>query len=244
MKNVLILDLETSGLDREHDEVIELGYVLWSVEHRSMVECYSAVLLGEGNAAEIFNAIPPGVRAFGTDPEIAWTIAGHAAQQADIVLAHQADFDRAFVWRAASSFESSMPYEGAADLLRPTWVCTLEDMVWPVTSAYHSLVAIALAHGVAVTSAHRAINDCLLLARLLERLGDEADDRLHLALQRASRPKAEFIARTAYKDKDLVKSAGFHWDGTVWSRYMAVEDAEKLSFEVVSRDKAIEEARA
>jgi DNA polymerase-3 subunit epsilon len=105
-------------------------------------------------------------------------------------------------------------------------------------------VSIALAHGVAVTSAHRAINDCLLLARLLERVDEDVDDLLHLALQRASRPKAEFIARTAYKDKDLVKAAGFHWNGTVWSRYMAVEDAEKLPFDVVTVEKAIEEARA
>jgi DNA polymerase-3 subunit epsilon len=237
MKNVIIFDVETSGLDRDKDEVIELGYVLWSVEHRTIVECYSALLLGEGNAAEIFNAIPPAARALGTDPEIAWTIAGQAAQQADIVLAHQADFDRAFVIRESAT------YTGACDLLRPTWVCTIEDFVWPITSAYRNLVGIALAHGVAVTSAHRAVNDCLLLARLLERV-DDVDDLLHLALQRASRPKAEFIARTAYRDKDLVKAAGFHWNGTVWSRYMAVDDAEKLPFEVVALDKAIEEARA
>jgi DNA polymerase-3 subunit epsilon len=243
MKNVLVFDCETSGLDRDHDEVIEVGYVLWSVEHRTVLECYSAVLSGDGNAAELFNAIPPGARSFGTDPEIAWTIAGQAAQQADLVLAHQADFDRAFVWRAASSFETSTPYDGAADLLKLRWVCTIEDFLWPIVSASKSLVSIALAHGVAVTSAHRAINDCLLLARLLERV-DHVDDLLHLALQRASRPKAEFIARTPYQQKDLVKAAGFHWNGTVWSRYMAVEDAEKLPFEVVTVDKAIEEARA
>jgi len=240
MKNVLIFDVETAGLDRDSDEVIELGYVLWSVEQRTIIECYSALLLGEGNAAEIFNAIPPAARTLGTDPEIAWTIAGQAVQQADLVLAHQADFDRGFVSREA------VRYEGAGDLLGPAWVCTLEDMVWPIMSAYRSLVAIALAHGVAVTAAHRAINDCLLLSRLLEAVGnmDDIEDRLHLALQRASRPKAEFIARTAYKDKDLVKAAGFHWNGTVWSRYMAVEDAKALPFEVVPVDKVIEEARA
>jgi len=236
MKTVMIVDLETAGLDRDQDEVVELGYVLWSVEQRTIIECYSALLLGEGNAAEPFNAIPPAARALGTEPEIAWTIAGQAAQQADLILAHQADFDRAFVVREAAR------YEGAAELSRLPFVCTLEDMVWPVASAYRSLVAIALAHGVAVTSAHRAVNDCLLLSRLLERL-DDAEDRLHLALQRASRPKAEFIARTAYKDKDLVKAAGFHWNGTVWSRWMAIEDAKALPFDVVALEKAVEEAR-
>jgi DNA polymerase-3 subunit epsilon len=238
MKNVLVFDIESSGLDRDNDRVIELGYVLWSVEDLTLLECYSALLLGEAdNPAQLFNAIPPEALPFGTDPDIAWTIAGQAAQQADLVLAHQADFDRAFVEREAGL------YEGAAELMKLTWVCTLEDFVWPIQLAYRNLVSIALAHGVAVTSAHRAVNDCLLLARLLERV-DHVDDLLHLALQRASRPKAEFIARTPYQQKDLVKAAGFHWNGTVWSRYMAVEDAKRLPFEVVTVDKAIEEARA
>jgi DNA polymerase-3 subunit epsilon len=237
MKNVLVFDIESSGLDRDHDEVIEIGYVLWSVEHRTIIECYSALLIGDSNEAELFNAIPPAARELGTDPDIAWTIVGQASQQADLVLAHQADFDRSFVVREAGR------YEGAAELSRLPFVCTIEDFVWPITSASKSLVSIALAHGVAVTSAHRAVNDCLLLARLLERV-DHVDDLLHLALQRASRPKAEYIARTPYQQKDLVKAAGFHWNGTVWSRYMAVEDAEKLLFDVVTVDKAIEEARA
>jgi DNA polymerase-3 subunit epsilon len=237
MKNVLIFDVETSGLDRDSDEVIEVGYVLWSVEHGTIVECYSSLLIGDSNAAEPFNAIRPEALSVGGDPEIAWTIVGQVSQQADLVLAHQADFDRAFVMREAGR------YEGAAELSRLPFVCTIEDFLWPVASASKSLVSIALAHGVAVTSAHRAVNDCLLLARLLERV-DHVDDLLHLALQRASRPKAEFIARTPYQQKDLVKAAGFHYNGTVWSRYMAVEDAEKLPFEVVTVDRAIEEARA
>jgi DNA polymerase-3 subunit epsilon len=238
----MIVDLETSGLDRDRDEVIEVGYVLWSVEHRTIVECYSALLFGDAdNPAETFNAIPPEALTGGTDAEIAWTIVGQASHHTDLVLAHQADFDRAFVNRVGqlNAFRESVDH-----LLDLTWVCTIEDFLWPITSASKSLVSIALAHGVAVTSAHRAINDCLLLARLLERVDEDVDDLLHLALQRASRPKAEFIARTAYKDKDLVKAAGFHWNGTVWSRYMAVEDAEKLPFDVVTVEKAIEEARA
>jgi DNA polymerase-3 subunit epsilon len=241
MKNVLIFDLETTGLDRDKDEVIELGYVLWSVEHRTIIECYSALLPAESNAAEPFNlipssllrqlgaygsqdnAIPPAALSLGADPEIAWEIIANAARQSDCVVAHSAPFDRAFAEAAAAP----------ENLLKLPWVCTLEDMVWPIQSAYRNLVSIALAHGVAVTSAHRAINDCLLLARLFERI-DDIDDRLHLAMQRAARPKARFIARTSYEDKDKAKAAGFHWNGRVWHRTMAVEDAARLPFEVVN----------
>jgi DNA polymerase-3 subunit epsilon len=223
MRNVLILDVETTGLDPEQHKVIELGYVLWSVEHRTILECYSCLFASESNEAQVFNSIPVDALRWGNNEEIAWTLALTAAENADCVVAHSAPFDYSFVSRVGPDVTT---------LLKLPWVCTLEDMIWPVQSAYQNLVSIALAHGVAVTSAHRAINDCLLLARLFERI-DDINDRLHLAMQRAARPKAEFIARTSYQDKDKAKAAGFHWNGMVWKRYMAVEDALQLPFEVI-----------
>lgn len=233
IRNVLIFDLECTGLEPDEHQIIEVGYVLWSVEHRTVLECYSSLLFAESNDAEPFNAIPVQVLrgSAGVDASIVWEILAGAARQADCVVAHSAPFDRSFV--DAETGKNEGLSETLEPLLKLPWLCTIEDLVWPIIPASRSLVNIALAHGVAVICAHRAINDCLLLARLFERIED-IDDRLHLAMQRAARPKARFIARTAYKDKDLVKAAGFHWDGTVWFRYMAIEDAEKLRFEVVN----------
>jgi DNA polymerase-3 subunit epsilon len=238
MKAVLVLDLETSGLDPATHQIIELGHVLWSVEHRTILECYSSLLAAESNGAERFNGIPEAVLSEADDPYIAWEITAQAAARADCVLAHSAQFDRGFAEAAR------MSYEAVERVLGLPWICTMEDALWPQTPASRSLVSIALAHGVAVTSAHRAINDCLLLARLLERMGDDVEPFLEIALGRSLRPKKEFIARTPYEQKDEVKAAGFHWNGTVWSRYMAVEDADQLPFAVVPVDRAIREARA
>ena len=58
LRNVLIVDCETTGLDREKDRVIEIGYVLWSVEHRTMLEVYSGLLYAPENPAEHINSIP------------------------------------------------------------------------------------------------------------------------------------------------------------------------------------------
>lgn len=235
MKNVLILDVETQGLEPDEHQIIEVGYVLWSVEYRTIRECYSSLFFAESNAAEPFNAIPAALlQTSGDDPDITWEIVANAARQADCVVAHSAPFDRDFVEIEPSKNASAATMFATLEpLLSLPWLCTLEDLVWPVTPASRSLVNIALAHGVAVTCAHRAINDCLLLARLFERI-DDIDDRLHLAMQRAARPKARFIARTSYDDKDKAKAAGFHWNGRVWHRTMAIEDAAKLGFEVVN----------
>jgi DNA polymerase-3 subunit epsilon len=245
MKNVLILDLETTGLDPHEDQVIEVGHVLWSVEHRTLVECFSSLVSAGSNGAEPFNAIPVAAST-GCDRDLAWEVVANGARAADAVLAHQADFDRGFVEAEPGKQSGSVLqlFETLEPLRSLPWICTIEDFLWPVQRPFHSLVHVALAHGVAVTSAHRAINDCLLLARLLERLGDDVDVALDVALERALRPKARFIARTTYHEKDLVKASGFHWNGLVWSRRMAVEDAEALPFEVITEQQAIEEARA
>lgn len=227
--NVLVFDVETSGLEPRRDAIIEVGCVLWSVEHRSMLEVYSAILPGTTNAAQPFNGISPELLGAAGTWEIPWAIVDQIAQRADCVAAHSAIFDRRFVEN-----NPRLPAGDRDYLIELPWLCTIEDFEWPVPVARKSLINVALAHGVALTAAHRAVNDCLLLTRLFERI-DDVDERLDAALVKARRPKAEFIALTSYDEKEIVKAAGFHWDGSVWHRYLAIEDAEKLPFKTARR---------
>lgn len=223
MRNVLIFDCETTGLDRQSGRIIEIGYCLWSVEYRGIVECYSSLLPCEGNEAQAFNGISTELLLTAPIADaypLVMSLVLDAAQRADAVVAHQADFDREFA-----------EHEGFAFAGRP-WICTREDLEWPGELTTRHLVNIALAHGVAVTSAHRAIHDVLLLTRLFERVPD-IDQRLEAALVLAQRPKAHFIAQIGFEQNDEVKKRGFRWNGNCWSRYMAVEDAVTLPFTAV-----------
>lgn len=222
MKNVLIFDVETTGLNPAFDTIIEVGCVLWSVEHRSILETYSCLLPAPGNAAVIHNGIPPAALQSAGEPEIVWAVVEQVAQKADAVVAHNVPFDRGFVEAL-----------GIRCLLDLPWICTIEDVAWP-TESKKGLVFIALAHGVGVCASHRAVEDCLLLARLFERVTDMGE-RLEVALVRSQRPKAHFVSLEPYERREQVKAEGFKWYPEVkqWRRYMAVEDARKLPFQVV-----------
>jgi DNA polymerase-3 subunit epsilon len=91
----------------------------------------------------------------------------------------------------------------------------------------------ATAIEVACASAHRAMADCDLLARLFTRvaeMGADLDDMLAHGL----RPKATFQALVSYESNHLAKTAGFRWNAEkrVWARKMAIEDAAALPFKV------------
>jgi DNA polymerase-3 subunit epsilon len=239
LANVLIFDVETTGLEPPEAEVIEVGAILWNIKSRRHLECYSSLFPrtppNVGNPAEPFNGISAcaleAADIAQMDREIGWAMVNAMAEKAQAIVAHSAPFDRKFT-------EHALGGEVLPMLDRP-WICTLEDVLWPMIdrdglgkAGSGSLIRLALAHGVAVTSAHRSIHDCLLLVRLFEAV-DDIDRRLEEALVRASRPKATFIAQTTFEERDVVKANGFHWSGEYWHRYMAVEDAAKLPFTVV-----------
>ena len=235
LQTLCITDTETTGVDRDKDEVLEVGYVLWSVEHRCIIEVFSGLLKAEANPAEHVNAIPAQLCAETrpVDHDNVWALLASALESSDAAVAHQADFDRAFCLRATGDYAEDVCMQVAA---KP-WICTREDMKWPRNGTGESLIATALAHGVAVTSAHRAIHDCLLIARLLEHCFTAYPDmgeRLEAAFEHAKLPKVRLVSLAPFEEKEIVKANGFKWDQPrrEWWRLMALEDAQALPFRV------------
>jgi DNA polymerase-3 subunit epsilon len=220
IENVLFVDTETGGLDPKKDPVVELGFVLWNVEAAAAVTCWSSLIFGATNDAEDANHIPKGALRHGIPPEVGFSVLQKYAQRADVVVAHHAEFDKAFL----------------PDLGKP-WVCSMEDMVWPGAKpgGFTSVVALALANGIGVSSAHRALTDCLLLSRLFERAVERGWD-IRAMVRHGLRPKAEFVSLAPYDDREMVKANGFKWfpEDKEWRRRMAVEDAGKLPFRVTT----------
>lgn len=182
-----------------------------------MIEVYSGLIKADSNEAEFVNAIDANLlKECANDP---LPFMKDIAMEADAYVAHNAVFDKSFM--APHGFDDK------------PWICTLEDFTWPIESPSKGLVPIALAHGVGVVAAHRAINDCLLIARLFERVEDSSE-RLMVALQRAKRPKYRYVSLAPFEMKDLVKSFNFRWDpdSKEWWRNMSQEDTVELPFKV------------
>lgn len=224
--NIIILDLETTGLDPKADRIIEVGCILYSVDHATPISSFASLVNGKDNAAEATNQIPGAVLA--TSPSI-----DHAlGRVADLVewaeiegpaafVAHRADFDRGFLEEAHPDLAARLP-----------WICSKFDVEWPSSRVGASCVEMALAHGVPVVKAHRALTDCDLIASTLTAVAKTHD--LAAILERAMRPKAKFVSLAPFEEKEVVKAAGFQWDGAVkeWSRRMAIADASQLPFAV------------
>lgn len=219
MKRVLLIDTETTGLDPKTDRVIEVAAILYSVEHATPLHFFSSLLRADANPAEAINRIPAAALVEAPEPATVWARVGAIAEQADAIVAHNAEFDRGFV-------------PAALDALRP-WICTMQDLQWPRQGGGRSLVALALDHDLGVAYAHRALADCDLIARLLTRSRELGAD-LAALLARGLRPKAKFAALVSYDDREKAKTAGFSWDGPTktWWRVMAREDAAALPFRV------------
>lgn len=218
MKTCLIVDTETTGLDPDESEAIEVGAILYSITHQTPLASLSFLCTPVSeNPCEQTNRIPAAAtEALPTKLRTSsWDLFNDLADHADVIVAHNADFDKQWYW----------------DIEKP-WLCTMEDFDWSPHDHVNgkSLVAIALSHGIGVSSAHRALTDCQLIAELLNRHHD-----LQTLFRRAMRPKAIFRAVVSYDDNHLAKAAGFRWnpESKIWWRRMAIEDAAKLSFRTV-----------
>jgi len=217
IRRALILDTETTGV-ASTDSVIELGLVLYSVEHQTTLIQFSALRrCTTGNPAAHINRISPAALA---DFDLALdcdSIALDLLAPADVVVAHNAAFDRQF-------------FDGPWH--EKDWLCTQTDFRWPAqTRANESLVSLALAHGIGVASAHRALTDCQLIASLFDRMTD-----LQAMFATAMRPKKLYRAIVEYPQRQLAKDAGFQWNAPgyekMWTRRLTPEEAAAMPFYV------------
>jgi DNA polymerase-3 subunit epsilon len=90
---------------------------------------------------------------------------------------------------------------------------------------------LALAYGVPVWAAHRALTDCIYLAQVFERCAE-----LELLLEQGLEPRRLYRARVSYEERHRAREAGFRWNDPVsgaWTRRLSEREAEGLSFPVV-----------
>ena len=218
MKTALLLDTETTGLSpADGARCIEVGCILFDLTNACPIACYSSLIRSETNEAEAINHIPVAALRDARDSESVWRTMAAIVVSADVIVAHRAEFDRGFV---PEPIRNAKP-----------WVCSKFEIEWPLAKTGEHLVHLALAHGIGVVSAHRAMTDVDILARLLTRVA-ELGHSLPALIERAMRPKVKVRALVSYDDRELAKAAGFQWDGAtkLWTRTMFVDDVPKLGF--------------
>lgn len=208
---LLVTDVETTGLDVKEHQVIEIAAALYDTTARAMIWCGSVIVPAASNPSEEFNGITQAMldAAHALDrlasEERVRIVADEAINAlilmtgcADVILAHNAEFDRPFVTKVLRLDMRPVPLP---------WVCSFRDLKWPRAGTSRKLGHLAVDHGIPFGRLHRAMADVLLLCELLT-----AQDDLEAQLVEAMRPRGVFIAHDIpYDRKQEAKDAGFRW---------------------------------
>ncbi|MEM9566999.1 MAG: 3'-5' exonuclease [Cyanobacteria bacterium P01_E01_bin.34] len=223
--NVLIIDTETTGLDPQRDRVIELGAILYSIDHNSTLHQLSVLLPTDCNPQEKLNGISAAASQAISNPLLHQSLAifGQMVAESDYAIAHNADFDRQW-------FNGQHLPQLTKDNQPLPWLCTMSDFRWPLAAKQGcSLVNLALDYGIGVNAAHRALTDCQLIAMLFDRVTN-----LPALVALASQPKYLYRANVSYDNRSLAKEAGFRWNSKakIWSRKLGEQEIDALPFSV------------
>jgi DNA polymerase-3 subunit epsilon len=224
-RTLLILDTETTGLSPETQHCVEVGAILFDVQSRAVLAQQSFLLPAETNAAEPINRIPAAVTRLPQPWKEGLRWFQNLLDAADVLVAHNAAFDRQWFGR------------GELPAVTQPWLCSMDDMRWPADRQLRSRPSVrdlALAYGVPVWAAHRALTDCIYLAEVFARCED-----LEQQLLQGLEPRQLVRAKVSYDDRQLARDAGFRWNDPIkgaWARRMSEREIQELSFPVAPVD--------
>ncbi|MFC5522110.1 3'-5' exonuclease [Polaromonas jejuensis] len=219
---VVILDTETTGLDHSRDKIIELALVRVHIDRQTgqatgPVEVYDGLQDPGMPIPKMAREITGITDAMVAGQQLDEARIASLLEGADLVIAHNAGFDRPFV-------EARLPQTAALD-----WACSFADIDWAAagrSSAKLSALASELGW---FYDAHRAEMDChALLAVLMAELPDLGQNGLAHLISSAQAPSYRLQATGApFEAKDLLKARGYRWDGQgkVWHTRLGGEAA-------------------
>jgi DNA polymerase-3 subunit epsilon len=225
------LDTETSGLSAETDQVIEIGIRIFRFEMPSgkivepNVETYSALQdPGFLISSEIqsVTGITPLMLA---GQSIDWQKVDALLAGVDVIVAHNAQFDRAFVDRKSQVTQSKV------------WACSAWQVEWRAKGFKNArLQDLTHAHGVA-HEAHRAMGDVVAMLDLIGRDDVMTGKPYWAEIVEACRQAVAYLwveGRT-YDQRDLLKAHGFRWNsaGKTWGKIIPAGEADRQTSSVL-----------
>jgi DNA polymerase-3 subunit epsilon len=220
----IILDLETTGLDCAKDEVIELGMVRFTYSAADAVTGLTGTFQGF-NEPSIH--IPPEIVELTgiTNKMVQGQRVDAAAVEefvrgANVVIAHNAAFDRKFAERFWPTFAEKH------------WACSMAEIDWRKHGFAGANLGYLLAGCGLFHEAHRAVDDCHAVLEILAKtLPGTSSTALAALLARARKSSSRIWAENSPFDlKHVLKARGYRWsdgsDGLPRSWYIDVAEDE------------------
>lgn len=205
----LILDTETTGLNHRKDEIIEIGAVAFTFDE---LGCIGDVLGVYGGLRQPSMPIPAEItRLTGiTDEMVAGQMIdldqlGTLVEPADLIIAHNAGFDRPFCETFSPTF------------VNKAWACSVSEIDWSARGFEGTKLGYLVGQAGYFHEGHRAVDDCFALLEVLARDGGEPGRTPLAELYEASQQSRVriFAENSPFDMKDHLKARGYRWsDGS------------------------------
>lgn len=223
-KVALIIDVETSGLDHNVHEIIELGFIKARIDIDTGLICeiiskFSALQEPSKPIEEQITKVTGLTNEELKGKRIDWDEVDKEIQGCDFVIAHNGKFDRPFIEKKIKSLRNI------------SWACSLKGVPWDSWGfPRHNQENLCEFHGFYYIG-HRAINDVEALAELLQNKAPESDKTyFHILIESLSLVEFLIVVKnTSFDSKALFNELEFSWEGQnkIWHKlYPKIEDAD------------------
>lgn len=205
----VIVDTETTGLDHRKDEIIEIGAIEFAFDAAGNI---GDVIGLYGGLQQPSIPIPADItKLTGITDEM---VAGQAIdmvalealiEPADLIIAHNAPFDRPFCETFSQIFVDK------------AWACSNAEIGWKARGYEGTKLGYLIGQSGYFHGGHRAVDDCFALLEVLAREGEGGNGTAFAELYAASkRSRVRIFAEGSPFDmKDLLKARGYRWsDGS------------------------------
>lgn len=218
----VIVDTETTGLHHAKDEVIEIGAVAFTYgddgEIGNVVGVYSGLRQPSSPIPTEITRLTGITDEMVADQDIDIAALDALIEPADLVIAHNAAFDRPFCEKLSPSF------------VPKPWACSVSEVRWAELGFEGSKLGYLVSQSGLFHEGHRAADDCHALLEVLSRqAGEERLPVFGELLQSAARSRVRIYATNSPFDmKDHLKGRGYRWsdgsDGRPKSWWVEVDE--------------------
>jgi DNA polymerase III alpha subunit (gram-positive type) len=234
---VLAYDLESTGLDKQNDRMIEVGLVLFSTGQNKILESAGFLVKSDGvpirpEITELTHITPEALDRFGYEPRTAMETIQDFAAEADAILGHNIN-------RFDMPVTNNTTKRLAFPAINKLQIDTMVDLPYGVKG--EQLITLCAKKGFVNPHQHSAEDDAKATLKLVCEWGIDA------AIERARVPLVLIRSHQARDDDSnkQARKAGFVWNNPhkIWWKVVKVTDVDKIRasvpFEVSEVDKAI-----
>lgn len=218
----VVLDTETTGLNGDLDQVIELGLIVF--EFDPVLGTVHRVVDVFDELEDPLRPIPPETTAVHhiTDEMVRGKKIDDAkvndlVKDAAVVIAHNASFDRPFVEKRWPVFQDKL------------WACSLRDIDWKGEGIGSAKLEFLMQTQGIFYEAHRAETDCWALLELLNALLPQSQQPALLTLlESLNQPQVRLYATgSPFDSKEALKARGYRWAPEIkcWHRTLSNDQA-------------------